>query len=70
MTNPLAHLCHCGHERLFHSSSNNECFIAGCPCAEGFQAQGDEISLRLKDALLKQDGKTVRLLHALAREVE
>lgn len=53
------HLCHCGHEQILHSSTDNTCFILGCPCDEGFQHKWMEISPRLKAALERRD-KTTR----------
>ena len=38
------HLCHCGHEQLFHASTNNRCLILDCPCDEGFQHSWMEMS--------------------------
>jgi hypothetical protein len=49
------HLCHCGHENMFHASTNNHCMIDGCPCDEGFQPRWMSMSPRLKSALETQD---------------
>lgn len=45
------HLCHCGHGPMLHASTNNTCFVEGCPCVEGFQPKWMVISPRLKAAL-------------------
>jgi hypothetical protein len=43
--------CHCGHAAIWHASTNNTCFIEGCPCAEGFQSTDDPCSPRLADSM-------------------
>lgn len=62
------HLCHCGHEQLFHTSTNNECLIMGCPCLEGFQPKWMEISPRLYAALADADSQTRISLQRLERD--
>lgn len=59
------HLCHCGHEQLFHYSTNNRCMIVDCPCSEGFQSKTEEMSPKLRTALEDRDQETRALLRGV-----
>ena len=61
------HLCHCGHEELFHFSTNNDCGVMGCPCSEGFQHKWMAISTKLAAALAKNDDSARERLREMNR---